>query len=160
MEDLCKKQADGLVEPVEEFCEEVETVRGFCYLRDKVNASTSGGCEAAVPARARIGWVKFRECGELLKSKRFSLKVKGMVYRSCVRVAMLYGSETWCLKENEIAILRRTERAIVRAMCGAKLMEKKRTEDLMEIHVGIEGNSGSDGKGKWSEMVWACVEEG
>ena len=32
---------------------------------------------------------------------------------------------------NEIAILRRTERAMVRAMCGAKL-EKKRTEDLME----------------------------
>ena len=24
----------------------------------------------------------------------------------------------------------------------------------------IEGNSGSDGKGEWSEMVWACVEEG
>ena len=60
-----------------------------------------------------------------------------MVYQSCVRVAMLYGSETWCLRENEIAILRRTERAMVRAMvrakCGAKLMEKKRTEDLMEM---------------------------
>ena len=42
---------------------------------------------------------------------------------------MLYGSETWCLRENEMAILRRTERA----MCGAKLMEKKRTGDLMEM---------------------------
>ena len=27
-------------------------------------------------------------------------------------------------------------------------------------NVGIEGNSGSDGNGKWSEMVRACVEEG
>ena len=26
--------------------------------------------------------------------------------------------------------------------------------------VRIERNSGSVGKGKWSEMVWACVEEG
>ena len=95
--------------------------------------NASGGCEAAVTTRARIDWVKFRECGELLNSKRFSLKVKGIVYRSCVRVAMLYGSETWCLRENEIAILRRTERAMVRAMCGARLMEKKRTEDLMEL---------------------------
>ena len=60
----------------------------------------------------------------------FSLKLKGMVYRSCVRSAMLYGSETWCLREkNEMVILRRTERAI----CGAKLMEKRRTEDLMEM---------------------------
>ena len=31
-----------------------------------------------------------------------------------------------------MVISRRTERAMVRAMCGAKLMEKKRTEDLME----------------------------
>ena len=131
----CKKQADGLVEPVEELCEEVETVRGFCYFGDRVNAS--GGCEAAVTARARIGWVKFRECGELLNLKRFSLKVKGMVYRSCVRVTMLYGSETWCLRENEIAISRRTERAMVRAMYGAKPTEKKRTEDLMEM-VGLK----------------------
>ena len=69
----------------------------------------------------------------MLSSKRFSLKTKGMFYRSCVRSAMLYGSETWCLRENEMAILRRTERVMVRAMCGAKLMEKKRTEDLMEM---------------------------
>ena len=78
--------------------------------------------------RARIGWVTFRECRELLNSKRFSLKLKGMVYRSSVRSVMLYGSETWCLRENEMALLRRTERAMVRAMSGAKLMEKKRTE--------------------------------
>ena len=82
-----------------------------------------GDCEAAVTARARIGSVKFRECGELLNSKRFSLKLKGMLYQSCVRSAMLYGSETWCLRENEMAILRRTERA----------MEKRRTEDLTEM---------------------------
>ena len=25
---------------------------------------------------------------------------------------------------------------------------------------GTEGNSGSDGKGEWSEILWACVEEG
>ena len=32
-----------------------------------------------------------------------------------------------------MVILRRAERAMVRAMCGAKLIKKKRTEDLMEI---------------------------
>ena len=92
----CKKQVDGLVEPVEELCEEVETVRGFCYLGDRVNAS--GVCEVAVTTRARIGWMKFKECGELLNSKRFSLKMKGMVYQSCVKWAILYGSETFSLK--------------------------------------------------------------
>ena len=93
---------------MEVLCEEVETVKGFCYLGDRLNAI--GGCETAVTARARIGWMKFRECGELLLGRRFSLKMKGMVYRSCVRSAMLYGSEMWCLRENEMVILRRTER--------------------------------------------------
>jgi len=57
----CKKQADGFMDSVEELCEEVEMVTGFCYLGDTVNAG--GGCEAAVTARARIGWVKFRNAG-------------------------------------------------------------------------------------------------
>ena len=64
----CKQVDDGLVESVEELCEEVETVRRFCYLGDRVNAS--GGCVAAVTTRARIGWVKFKECGELLTLKK------------------------------------------------------------------------------------------
>ena len=50
-----------------------------------------------------------------------------------IMMAMLYGSETWCLRENEIENLRRTETAMVRAMCGAKPREKKRTKDLMEM---------------------------
>ena len=49
----CKKQVDdGLVEPVEELYEEVETVRGFCYFGVRVNANN--GCEAAVTGRSRI----------------------------------------------------------------------------------------------------------
>ena len=46
----------------------------------------------------------------------FSLKMKGRIYQSCERSAMLYGSETWCLRENEMAILRTTEKAMMRAM--------------------------------------------
>ena len=36
----------------------VETVNEFCYLGDKLK--TSEGYEAAVTARMRIGWIKFR----------------------------------------------------------------------------------------------------
>ena len=76
--------------------------------------------------------MKFRECGELLRGRRFSLRMKGMIYRSCVRSAMLYGSEIWCLRESEMAILRRIERTMVRSMCGVKLVDRKKMEDLME----------------------------
>ena len=50
-------------------CDEVETVKYFCRLGDRLSAS--GGCETAVTARVRIGWMKFRECGELLLGRRF-----------------------------------------------------------------------------------------
>ena len=46
---------------------------------------------------------------------------------------MLYGSETWCLGLNEIWILQMTEGAMVRSMCGVKLMDKKSTKDLMQM---------------------------
>ena len=61
---------------------------------------------------------------------------------------MLYGSETYCLRENEMAILRRTERAMVRAMCGAKLLEKKRTMEMLGL------------KDTKVQIVRVCVEIG
>ena len=53
--------------------------------------------------------------------------------KSYVRSAMLYESETWCLRENEVVILRRAERSMVRAMCSVKLMDKRNTVELMDI---------------------------
>ena len=41
---------------------------------------------------------------------------------------MLYGSEAWCLREKEMAILR-TERAI----CGVKLLDRRNSEELMDM---------------------------
>ena len=60
----CKGIMEGTVDSIEKLCDKVETVNGFFYLGDRLNAS--GGCEAAVTARVLIGWVRFRKCGELL----------------------------------------------------------------------------------------------
>ena len=46
---------------------------------------------------------------------------------------MLYGSETWFLGQNEIGILQRFEGAMVRNMCGVKLMDKMSTKNLMQM---------------------------
>ena len=56
---VCSKYREikeGTVDSIEKLCDEVETVNGFCYLGVRLNAS--GGCEAAVSARVRIGWVR------------------------------------------------------------------------------------------------------
>ena len=52
-------------------CDEVETVKGFCYLGNRLNAS--GGCEATVTAKIRLGWKKIsRVC-------QYSLQMKGNI---------------------------------------------------------------------------------
>ena len=128
----CRKCEGNIGEAVEQevkLCDAVKTVREFTCLGDRVSAG--GGCEAAVTARTTCGWVDFRDCGELLHDRRFPLTLKGAVYRSYVSLAILYGSEAWCLKESEMKILRRTERSMVSAMCGAQLKDAKRSTDLM-----------------------------
>ena len=49
----CKGVMEGTVDSIKKLCNELETVNGFCYLGDRLNAS--GGCEAAVTTGVRIG---------------------------------------------------------------------------------------------------------
>ena len=127
----CEGNIGDALEQEERLCDEMETVRKFAYLVDRVSAG--GGCEASVTERTRCGWVKFGKCGELLYGRRFRLELKGAVYRSYVRPAILYESEAWCLKESEIEILRKPERSIVRVMCGVQLENRKRSTYLMFV---------------------------
>ena len=53
--------------------------------------NAGGGCEADVTTRTRYGWVKFRECVELLYGKMFPIRLKGFVYKNHIRSAGLYG---------------------------------------------------------------------
>ena len=111
-------------------CDEVETVRELTYLGDRMIAV--GGCEAAVTAKTRCGWVKFRECSELLHCRRCPLRLNVAVHRSYIRSSILYGSEALCLIESEMGILQKTERSMVRAMCGVQLNHR------FDVHAGFE----------------------
>ena len=137
---------EGIVNSIEKLCDEVETLNGLCYLGDRLNAS--GGCKAAVTVRVRIGWVRFRECGELLLGYKFPLKIEDKVYCCCIRSAILCGSEAWCLKEIEREILRKMERAMVRAMYGWKVVDRtinKEQIDLLELKETVDGLTAVNG---------------
>ena len=58
------------MEQEDKLCDEVEPVREFTYLGDRVCAGRVR--KAAVTASTtRCCWVKFMECGELLYGRRF-----------------------------------------------------------------------------------------
>jgi len=97
----------------------LEVVDKFCYLGDMLNVDRDA--DAAVEARVRIGWNKFRQLVPLLTSRDISLVRRGRLYSSCVRSSMLHGSETWPVwKENKVA-LHRAEMRMVRWMCNVKV---------------------------------------
>ena len=77
--ELCVYTIEGIVEPGEEmpFFNQVEFMKSFCYLVDRLNAS--GGSEAPVNARTRIGWIKFGEHGKLLYGRKFLLNMKEFI---------------------------------------------------------------------------------
>ena len=108
--------------------QDLECVEEFCYLGDMIGAG--GGAGEAARARVRCAWSKFRELAPVLTSRGASLKVKGKVYRTCVQRVMVYGSETWPMKVEDVQRLERTERMMVRWMCGVRLKNRISSEEL------------------------------
>ena len=49
---------------------------------------------------------------------------------------MVYGWETWVLRQEEVGVLQRAERAMIRMMCGVKLRDKCGSNKLMMM-VGL-----------------------
>ena len=98
------------------------TVDKFCYFDDMIGAG--GGAEEASRARVRCSWAKFRELAPISTSRGASIKVKGRVYRACVQRVLVYGSETRPMKAEDMQRLERTERMMVRLMCGAISQEQ------------------------------------
>ena len=55
---------------------------------------------------------------------------KGNIYSACVRSVMLYASETWPLKEENVIRLDRIDTRIVRWMCNVKPDDRISAEEL------------------------------
>ena len=79
------------------------------------------------------------------------MKMKERIYQSYVRSTMLYGSETWCLRENEMAILRRAEKAMMTAMYKVKVIEKRTSQELMSL---LSLKDTLDGLARVSQVRW------
>ena len=91
--------------------------------------------DAAMEARIRIGWNKFRQLVPLLTNNDISLTTRGKLYSSCARSSMLHGSETRPVrKENKVA-LQQTEMIMVRWMCDIKVKDTVANRVVRETRV-------------------------
>ena len=102
--------------------------------------SVDGDADAAVEARIRIGWNKFRQLVPLLTNKDVSLIMRGRLYSSCVRSSIcciLHGSETWPVRKENVVALQRAGMRMVRWMCGVRLKDRLPSKELRE-RLGVD----------------------
>jgi len=76
--------------------------------------NAGGGAGEASRMRVKGAWNKFRELPPILTKRGASLKIKCKIFRACVQSVLVYGTETWAMKVDDMERLERTERMIVR----------------------------------------------
>ena len=79
--------------------EEIKKVSAFKYLGSHV--SQDGELDIEVRHRIQSGWNSWRKLTGILCDRRVSVRLKGKIYKTAVRLAMLYGSETWAVKRTQ-----------------------------------------------------------
>ncbi|KAK3522926.1 hypothetical protein QTP86_009722 [Hemibagrus guttatus] len=79
--------------------EEVKKVQEFKYLGSTVQSN--GECGKEVKKRVQAGWNGWRKVSGVLCDQKISARIKGKVYRTVVRAAMLYGLETVSLRKRQ-----------------------------------------------------------
>ena len=108
---------------------QVEVVDEFCYLGDMLGAG--GGCTNAIINRCRIAWGKFRKLLPILTSRHLALHIRGRVFSTCVRTAMLHGSESWGPRACDLQRLRRNDRSMIRWICGVRPQDQINSNVLL-----------------------------
>ena len=104
----------------------------FCYFRKTVicRNCTSFQMETEIAKRVGAGWMNWKKCSGVLCDKRMPVKLKGKVYRTVVRPAMLYGAETWATTKRQESRIEVNEMRMLRWMCGVTRKYNIRNEHI------------------------------
>ena len=89
-----------------------------------------GGMETEIAKLVGAGWMNWKKCSGVLCDKKMPVKLKGKVYRTVVRPAMLYGAETWATTKRQESRIEVNEMRMLRWMCGVTRKDKIRNEHI------------------------------
>ena len=127
-------------------------MKTFTYLGSTL--AEDGELDAEVTHRVQSGWKNRKRVSGLLCDRIMNVKIKGKVYRTVVRPALMYGAETWALKKAQEKKLEVAEMRMVRWMCGVTKLDKIRNERIRgTTKVGEITKNVQDRRLKWYEHV-------
>ena len=101
----------------------LERVNTFKYLG--ATLEENGGLDAEMTHRIQSGWQNWKRVrlSGILCDRRISLRVKGKVYKTVVKPAMVYGAETWAVKKAQEKKLDVAEMRMLRWMSGVTKLD-------------------------------------
>ncbi|KAK3506978.1 hypothetical protein QTP70_033857, partial [Hemibagrus guttatus] len=123
--------------------EEVKKVQEFKYLGSTVQSN--GECGKELKKRVQAGWNGWRKVSGVLCDRKISARIKGKVYRTVVRPAMLYGLETVSLRKRQESELEVAELKMLSPEESSVQGNPERSEEHREATRG-----GSEKQGKAS----------
>ena len=94
----------------------VPRVKEFKYLGSIVEES--GSCEREVKRRVHAGWNEYRKASGLICDRRLLARVKGKVYSSVVRPAMVYGLDMVVVTKKQVEEMEVAEMKMLRFAMG------------------------------------------
>ncbi|KAM7405544.1 hypothetical protein PAMP_012803 [Pampus punctatissimus] len=106
--------------------EEIKKVEDFKYLGSTVQSNRECGKE--VKKRVQAGWNGWRKVSSVMCDRRVSAKMKGKLYKTVVRPAMLFGVETVTLRKRQEAELEVAEMKMLRFSLGVTRMDRIRND--------------------------------
>ncbi|KAK3517166.1 hypothetical protein QTP70_000241 [Hemibagrus guttatus] len=128
--------------------EEVKKVQEFKYLGSTVQSNGESGKE--VKKRVQAGWNGWRKVWGVLCDGKISARIKGKVYRTVVRAAMLYGLETVSLRKRQESELEVAELKMLRFSLGVTRLDRIRNEYIRgTAHVGRLGDKVREARLRW-----------
>ncbi|KAK3552014.1 hypothetical protein QTP70_031598, partial [Hemibagrus guttatus] len=128
--------------------EEVKKVQEFKYLGSTVQSN--GECGKEVKKRVQAGWNGWRKVSGVLCDRKISARIKGKVYRTVVRPAMLYDLETLSLRKRQESELEVAELKMLRFSLGVTRLDRIRNEYIRgTAHVGRLGDKVRQARLRW-----------
>ena len=135
----------------------VPRVKEFKYLGSTVQES--GSCEREVK-RVQAGWNGWRRVSGVICDKRLPARVKGKVYSSVVRPAMLYGLETVAVTKKQVEEMEVAEIKMLRFTMGVTRKDKIRNEHIRStVKVEQLGMKMREGRLRWYGHVMRRDQE-
>ena len=95
---------------------EVKRTKSFKYLGSYV--TENGDMDEEISQRIKSAWYNWKKVSGVLCDNKISARLKGKVYKSVVRPALLYSSETWPMKRAQERRMEVAEMRMLRWMCG------------------------------------------